>query len=51
MSHLLTWLIAMLVTLFLWFVPVEYEAGGDPSDFTTEPAPTVAFIGYGTPEP
>jgi hypothetical protein len=49
MSYLLTWLLAILVTLYLWFVPVEFETGGDPSDVATEP--TVAFIGYGTPEP
>ena len=45
MTHLFTWLIAILAALVLWFMPVQYEAGGDPGDVMTDPPPTVIFTG------
>jgi hypothetical protein len=48
---MLTWLIAILAALLLYLMPVQYEAGGDPSDLTTAPPPTVTFIGDDISDP
>ena len=49
MTYILTWLIAILAALWLWFMPVQYESDG--GDVTRDPPPTITFIGDDVSEP
>ena len=49
MTYILTWLIAILAALRLWFMPVQYESNG--GDVKSDPPLTITFIGEDVSEP
>ncbi len=47
MTSLLTWLLAIVAALWLWFMPVQYE--GDGGDAAMDPPPTIAAVDVADP--